>query len=181
MPPSAFPEIRDVCREAAKARLLYALQFIEALRPEHLQSFWWFASAKSLALIGTYGGLMWVTSPTDTEAEFYYSKLEEYRWTLKVRAKGVHFVQVGLEELEESLQCLDKGKHNRQSAFEDVGITITDEGRTPDTENLDNHVCPSFPQSADASMPNVLSPDVGLPMPTPSQYFSLYSPGISGV
>lgn len=124
---------------------------------------------------------MWVTSPTDTEAEFYYSKLEEYRWTLKVRAKGVHFVQVGLEELEESLQCLDKGKHNRQSAFEDVGITITDEGRTPDTENLDNHVCPSFPQSADASMPNVLSPDVGLPMPTPSQYFSLYSPGILGV
>ncbi|KAL2000039.1 hypothetical protein VTN02DRAFT_3638 [Thermoascus thermophilus] len=181
LPPSAISEIRDVCREAAKARLLYALQFIEALRPEHLQSFWWFASAKSLALIGTYGGLLWVTSPTDAEAELYYRKLEEYRWTLKVRAKGVHFVQVGLEELEESLQCLDKGKHNRRSAFEDVGITITDDGRNSDAENLDNHVCPSFPRSADVSMPNVLSPDVGFPMPTSSQYFSLYSPEISGV
>ncbi|KAK0649193.1 fungal-specific transcription factor domain-containing protein [Cercophora newfieldiana] len=99
--------LRELCRGAGKARLERAINFVEALRPEHLQAFWWFASPKSLAFIRTYGGLLWATSSTDAEAEFYRRKLEDFRWSLKVRAKGVSFVAAALQEMDESLQDID--------------------------------------------------------------------------
>ncbi|KAK3935377.1 fungal-specific transcription factor domain-containing protein [Diplogelasinospora grovesii] len=99
--------LRELCREAGKARLERAIDFVDALRPEHLQAFWWFASPKSLAFIRTYGGLLWATSSTDEEAEFYRRKLEGFRWSLKVRAKGVSFVAAALQEMDESLQDID--------------------------------------------------------------------------
>lgn len=105
--PDTPQHLRDVCREAGKARLEHAMNFLETLRPEHLQGFWWFASPKSLAYIRTYGGLLWATSSTDEEAEFYRQKLDDFRWSLKVRAKGVGFVTTALREMEESLQDLD--------------------------------------------------------------------------
>lgn len=66
-----------------------------------------FASPKSLASIRTYGGLLWATSTTDEEADFYCRKLEDFRWSLKVRAKGAAFVTAAIREMEESLQELD--------------------------------------------------------------------------
>ncbi|KAK3346945.1 fungal-specific transcription factor domain-containing protein [Lasiosphaeria hispida] len=105
--PDTPPPLRELCREAGKARLERAINFVEALRPEHLQAFWWFASPKSLAFIRTYGGLLWATSSTDAEAEFYRRKLEDFRWSLKVRAKGVSFVAAALQEMDESLQDID--------------------------------------------------------------------------
>lgn len=105
--PETPQALRELCREAGKARLERAINFVEALRPEHLQAFWWFASPKSLAFIRTYGGLLWATSSTDAEAEFYRRKLEDFRWSLKVRAKGVSFVAAALQEMDESLQDID--------------------------------------------------------------------------
>ncbi|KAK0712416.1 fungal-specific transcription factor domain-containing protein [Lasiosphaeria miniovina] len=105
--PATPPHLRDLCREAGKARLERAINFVEALRPEHLQAFWWFASPKSLAFIRTYGGLLWATSSSHEEAEFYRRKLGDFRWSLKVRAKGVSFVAVALQEMDESLQDID--------------------------------------------------------------------------
>jgi hypothetical protein len=101
------PPLRDLCREAGKARLERAITFVDELRPEHLQAFWWFAAPKSLAFIRTYGGLLWATSSTDEEAEFYRRKLGDFRWSLKVRAKGVSFVAAALQEMDESLQDID--------------------------------------------------------------------------
>ena len=105
--PETPQSMRELCREAGKARLERAINFVEALRPEHLQSFWWFASPRSLAFIRTYGGLLWATSSTDKEADFYRRKLEDFRWSLKVRAKGVSFVAVALQEMDDSLQDID--------------------------------------------------------------------------
>ncbi len=105
--PETPDALRHLCREAGKARLEHAINFVDALRPEHLQGFWWFASPKSLAFIRTYGGLLWATSETDEEAEFYRKRLEDYRWSLRVRAKGVGFVTAALREMEENLQDLD--------------------------------------------------------------------------
>ncbi|KKY16603.1 putative transcription factor [Phaeomoniella chlamydospora] len=103
----------DICRDAAKMRFLHSLQFIESLRPEHLQSFWWFMSAKSLALIGSFGALLWATSTSEEEAHFYRQKIDDYRWTLKVRSKSVSFVEVGIEELATCMPPdLDLGKVN---------------------------------------------------------------------
>ncbi|KAK3317370.1 fungal-specific transcription factor domain-containing protein [Cercophora scortea] len=121
--PDTPQPMRELCREAGKARLERAINFVEALRPEHLQAFWWFASPKSLAFIRTYGGLLWATSSTNEEAEFYRRKLEDFRWSLKVREKGVSFVAAALQEMDESLQDIDM----TQSP---VGRTIEGTSRT---------------------------------------------------
>ncbi|KAK0672157.1 fungal-specific transcription factor domain-containing protein [Cercophora samala] len=100
----------SLCRDAGRARLERAVAFVDALKPEHLQAFWWFAAPKSLAYIRTYGGLLWATSATKEEAEFYRKKLADFRWGLKVRAKGVGFVMAALKEMEESLSEIDMSK-----------------------------------------------------------------------
>jgi len=79
--------IQHICRSAAKARLISAMDFVNRLTPTHLRSFWYFASKTNFALIGTFGSLLWATSPGREEAEWYRRRLGEYRWTLSVSSK----------------------------------------------------------------------------------------------
>ncbi|KAK4184007.1 fungal-specific transcription factor domain-containing protein [Podospora australis] len=108
--PSTSASLVSLCREAGKARLERAIAFVEGLKPEHLQAFWWFAAPKSLAYIRTYGGLLWATSSTEKEAGYYRGMLGDFRWSLKVRAKGVGFVTAALREMEESLREIDMSR-----------------------------------------------------------------------
>jgi hypothetical protein len=81
------PYVQHICRSAAKARLISAMDFVNRLTPNHLRSFWYFASKTNFALIGTFGSLLWATSPGREEAEWYRRRLGEYRWTLSVSSK----------------------------------------------------------------------------------------------
>jgi hypothetical protein len=81
------PYLEHICRSAAKARLISAMDFVNRLTPQHLRSFWYFASKTNFALIGTFGSLLWATSPGREEAEWYRRRLGEYRWTLSVSSK----------------------------------------------------------------------------------------------
>ncbi|KAK4190857.1 fungal-specific transcription factor domain-containing protein [Podospora australis] len=81
------PYIQHICRSAAKARLISAMDFVNRLTPSHLRAFWYFASKTNFALIGTFGSLLWGTSPGREEAEWYRRRLGEYRWTLSVSSK----------------------------------------------------------------------------------------------
>lgn len=81
------PYIQHICRSAAKARLISAMDFVNRLTPSHLRSFWYFASKTNFALIGTFGSLLWATSPGREEGEWYRRRLGEYRWTLSVSSK----------------------------------------------------------------------------------------------
>ncbi|KAH8887507.1 hypothetical protein GQ53DRAFT_818287 [Thozetella sp. PMI_491] len=81
------PYIQHICRSAAKARLISAMDFVNRLTPSHLRGFWYFASKTNFALIGTFGSLLWATSPGREEAEWYRRRLGEYRWTLSVSSK----------------------------------------------------------------------------------------------
>lgn len=81
--------IQDVCRSAAKTRLISAMDFVNRLSPNHLRSFWYFSSKANFALIGTFGSLLWATSPGREEAEWYKRRLSEYRWTLSVSSQSV--------------------------------------------------------------------------------------------
>lgn len=101
------PELENLCRGAARSRLEHAMAFVESLRPEHLQGFWWFATPNCLALIGVYGALLWATSTTDNEAELYRRRLDDFKWSLKVRAKSSRFVSDAIQELNEALGELD--------------------------------------------------------------------------
>lgn len=82
--------VQHICRSAAKARLISAMDFVNRLNPQHLRSFWYFASKANFALIGTFGSLLWATSPGREEAEWYRRRLGEYRWTLSVSSSSSH-------------------------------------------------------------------------------------------
>lgn len=106
--PNTDPYMIQICRSAAKARLTNAVDFFTRLKPEHLQSFWYFASTFNFALVGTFAGLCFVTSVSQEEADFYQRKLQEYRWTLRVSHKSAEFLEVASGMLESAVGPLLK-------------------------------------------------------------------------
>jgi hypothetical protein len=82
------------------------MDFVNRLRPEHLQAFWYFPSKINFTLIGTFGGLLWATAPAAEEAEFYKFRLREYRWTLSVSSKRAHFLEYAVQMLDASRAML---------------------------------------------------------------------------
>lgn len=93
-------ELVTVCRTAAKTRLLASIDFVKDLKPEHIHSFWHSSASSNFALIGTFASLLFISSPTKQEADFYRDQIFNYRWILKISSKG--FSQVG-----DALQKLD--------------------------------------------------------------------------
>lgn len=93
-------ELVNVCRSAAKTRLLASIEFVRDLKPEHIHSFWHSSSSANFTLIGTFAALLFVSSPAKDEADFYKDQIFNYRWILKMSSKG--FIQVG-----DALQKLD--------------------------------------------------------------------------
>ncbi|KAF2118118.1 fungal-specific transcription factor domain-containing protein [Lophiotrema nucula] len=106
-PQTTDPYLLFVCRNAAKTRLISAMDFVNRLKPEHLQSFWYFASKINFTLIGTFGSLLWATAPAQEEAEFYKTRLREYRWTLSVSAKRAEFLEYAVQMLDASRAMLN--------------------------------------------------------------------------
>lgn len=100
------PYLSHVCRSAAKTRLISAMDFVNRLRPEHLSSFWYFPSKVNFALIATFGSLLLATAPCQEEAEFYQTRLSEYRWTLSVSSKSADFLAFAVESLDSSTNLL---------------------------------------------------------------------------
>jgi hypothetical protein len=103
---SSDPYLLYICRSAAKTRLISAMDFVNRLRPEHLQAFWYFPSKINFTLIGTFGGLLWATAPAKEEAEFYRMRLREYRWTLSVSSERAEFLDYAVQMLDTSRSML---------------------------------------------------------------------------
>ena len=112
------------CRAAARARLAFAKRFVAGLRPVDLQSFWYFPSAANLALIGSFGVLLWATASSGglegNEAEEREGEagkgeraevaqlLSDYRWALRVNAQMAEFVAEGLARVERVMAVVDE-------------------------------------------------------------------------
>lgn len=90
-------------------RFISAVELVNKLEPAHLQSFWYFASKVNLAIIATFGSLLWATSRSPEEAESYKSKLAEYRWTLRVSSKGAEFMKFTVGMLDASAVFMKDG------------------------------------------------------------------------
>ncbi|KAF5510612.1 Transcriptional activator protein DAL81 [Colletotrichum siamense] len=97
---NAPPELRAAIRTGARARLAAASNIISNLQMEHIQSFWGFAASAQLAGIGSFAGLLWATSDDDAEAMYYADRVEEYLWSLRVRAQAAPFAREALRMLE---------------------------------------------------------------------------------
>ncbi|USW54345.1 hypothetical protein Slin15195_G076640 [Septoria linicola] len=104
--PAADPYMLYICRSAAKTRLISALDFVNRLKPEHLDAFWYFCSSSNFALVGTFGALLMTTSPGKEEAHFYACRLNEFRWTLTVSSKKAVWIEKALETLSATSQLL---------------------------------------------------------------------------
>ncbi|KAK3666156.1 Fungal specific transcription factor [Elasticomyces elasticus] len=105
-PATSDPYMLYICRSAAKTRLISAMDFVNRLTPSHLDAFWFFPSATNFALIGTFGALLQATSPGKEEAEFYASRLGEFKWSLRVSAKRAGWIAGALEMLEANGEML---------------------------------------------------------------------------
>lgn len=101
--PDSPSSLRSTIRTAARARLTSALNLIESFQPEHIQSFWGFAAAAQVALVGAFAGLLWATSAETDEAAGYVEQLEKLRWVLQVRAPAAPFAREALRMLHEEV------------------------------------------------------------------------------
>jgi len=101
-------DIRMITRTAAGTRFTSALDFAKRLKNEHLQSFWYFSSSVSLALIGTFAGILIATSYDDEERDLYTSRLADYRWTLRISSNGADFMKYAVGNLDASGQLLEQ-------------------------------------------------------------------------
>ena len=155
------PQLLDICRTAAKTRLISAMGFVNRLKPEHLQSFWYFASKFNFALIGTFQSLLCVTSQSKEEAQFYLTRIDEYRWTLRVSSKSAEF-------LEQSMATMDR-------SAKDLKTVCLDESRYTSRE-LDSGTAPSYEQSVAASYDDDYEPlqDAQPSGETMQSYFDQY-------
>jgi hypothetical protein len=106
--PSDGPEIRAICRQAAQSRLTSAFAFVQSLRPEHLQSFWYSSSTYNFVLIGSFISLLWVTSLDREEAVKYRAHLDEYRWIIRLSSKSADFLERALMSLDLTSSTLMK-------------------------------------------------------------------------
>ena len=125
-----------ICRSAAKARLISAMDFFNRLKKEHLQSFWYFASKFNFALIGTFAGLCFVTSTSTEEAEFYQRRLQEYRWTLKVSNKSAEFLEISSGILESAVGSLLKVADSIDSRGQSFPMSQSPDDSDDGDENL---------------------------------------------
>jgi hypothetical protein len=100
--------LRSICRQAAQVRLKSAMDFVSALRPEHLQSFWYSASKYNFALVGTFISLLWATATEVEEAEVCKKSLDEYRWVLRLSSKSADFLEEAINMLATSTGVLVK-------------------------------------------------------------------------
>ncbi|PNS18013.1 Cutinase transcription factor 1 alpha [Sphaceloma murrayae] len=96
-----------ICRSAAKTRLISAMDFVNRLKPEHLDAFWYFPSAHNFALIATFGNLLRATAPGQEEAGFYEMRLREYRWALSVSMRRARWIGAAIGVLDVTGRILE--------------------------------------------------------------------------
>jgi hypothetical protein len=106
------------------------MDFVNRLGPNHLRSFWYFASKTNFALIGTFGSLLWATSPGREEADWYRRRLGEYRWTLSVSSKpgeGTGLTEFAMTMLDISTGLLkqlpEKPSMSRNGSHVDLSVS----------------------------------------------------------
>lgn len=81
-------ELVQVCRTAAKTRLVAAIEFVRDLKSEHINAFWYTCSTGNLMLIAIFAALLYVTAQNRDEAIIVRDYLRNYIWILRVASKS---------------------------------------------------------------------------------------------
>lgn len=151
--------LRSICRQAAQLRLKYAMDFVSSLRPEHLQSFWYFASKYNFALVGTFISLLWATSTSKAEADGYRKHLEEYRWVLRLSSKSVDFLEQAISMLATSTGVLIKAIPDQPDADRILSL-YQRRGHNPSAAQSTNTTeVPATTYHSESELHDEMSPD----------------------
>jgi len=118
LPPNDI-DIYTLARNAANTRFTTALAFVTSLKPEHLQSFWYFSSSLSLAIIGIFASILRVTSTDQEEREAHIAHLAEYRWILRISSTGADFMKYAVGVLDTVSQLLDEDQKRKEEMRSD--------------------------------------------------------------
>jgi hypothetical protein len=114
--PTTDPQTLRICRSVAHERFMFAIDFVHSLKPQHLCSFWYFASPQNFALIAVFGTLLLSTASDAEEAEFYRTKLREYRWTLKINSEnGAKYMRPAMALLDANIGLLKEANNSSRS------------------------------------------------------------------
>ncbi|RDW77115.1 hypothetical protein BP6252_05168 [Coleophoma cylindrospora] len=156
--PKTDPQKASVCRSAAQERFNAAIDFVEKLKPQHLLSFWYFASPHNFALIGMFGTLLRATAPNLEEAEHYRTKLKEYRWTLKLNSEnGAKFMRPAMAVLDANTDLLESAKAKSQSNPSLNDYTTPEQSDGSASTKMEDYSFPlaQFEPGADYSTPGL--------------------------
>ncbi|KAK9474872.1 fungal-specific transcription factor domain-containing protein [Dipodascopsis tothii] len=141
--PDTPEELVRICRAAARERLSAAIEFVRALKHEHLQAFWQSTSSTNFALIGTFAALLMVTAPFEDEVNYYKSCLDDYIWILRLSSRGFSQMHCALQKLNVAVSSLphfraadDDGKPDDADADADSDAA-SDSLRRSATRQLD--------------------------------------------
>jgi hypothetical protein len=162
--PSTDPQLRQICRSVAHERFMFATEFVQSLKPQHLSSFWYFASGQNFALIGVFGTLLLSTASNCQEADFYRTKLREFRWTLKINSEnGARCMKPAMTLLDANMAMLKEAK---ASVISDSAQRISigserEKHRIAPVTSADEFSFPgaSFPSAGDFASPSQYSFD----------------------
>lgn len=92
-------ELVQVCRTAAKTRLVAAIEFVRDLKSEHINAFWYTSSTGNLMLIATFASLLYVTAKTKDEAIVFRDCLRNYIWVLRIGSKSFDKCAIALKRI----------------------------------------------------------------------------------
>ena len=115
LPTCPDSDLVRICQHAARARLESAMDFVRTLRPEHWESFWYFASEFNFGLIGLFETLLSTTLVSENDVTASMGRLDQYLWTLKMAKKNAGFLDKSIAmidlAIESSKQIKRQNKH----------------------------------------------------------------------
>lgn len=164
--PSTSPELMQICRSVAHERFMFAMDFVQSLKPQHLSSFWYFASAQNFCLIAVFGTILLSHARDSKEADFYRAKLREYRWMLKINSEhGARYMRPAMALLDVNTYLLAesiKSNISKCAATNSTENEVAENGHGSmvayhQNESMSSNVSP--PSTTDSSLPGLFSFD----------------------
>ncbi|KAL1632846.1 hypothetical protein SLS56_003336 [Neofusicoccum ribis] len=92
--------VLNAVRQYAYDTAQKATALVASLRPEHLDSFWYFVSPYLFSVIGSFTTLLLVTSLTPSERDHWRETLNSYIWTLRTMSKSNEPIRYAVNRLE---------------------------------------------------------------------------------
>ena len=138
-------DVVEICRSAAQARLLAAIEFVRDLKLEHIHSFWPSSSSSNFTLIGTFALLLYVSSRTSEEANFFKDQIFNYRWVLKITSKGFDLAYEALLNLEITCNRIPIFSNNKGGLSLHPPAELSESAHTVSSGQLDSNPSDSNP------------------------------------